>query len=54
VALASAVSGALSCGLLGLLVSRGSSLLLEGIPEFKRIIRIFPHGYRPEKISRTI
>ena len=37
VALASAVSGALACGLVGLLVSRGSSLLLEGIPEFKSI-----------------
>src|ERR1051326_8608271 len=31
VGLSSAVAGALSCGLLGLLVSRGSSMLLEGI-----------------------
>jgi len=31
VALASAVSGAVACGLVGLLVSRGSSLVLEGI-----------------------
>src|SRR6266540_4019485 len=35
VALASAVSGALACGLVGLIVSRGSSLVLEGIPDFK-------------------
>lgn len=39
VALSSAVAGALACGLLGLLVSRGSSLLLEGIQEFKNIDR---------------
>src|SRR5213082_2875907 len=37
VALASAVSGALACGLVGLIVSRGSSLVLEGIPDFKNI-----------------
>src|SRR6266498_5197301 len=30
VALVSAVSGALACGLVGLIVSRGSSLVLEG------------------------
>src|SRR5947207_6312659 len=30
VALASAVSGALACGLIGLLASRGSSMILEG------------------------
>jgi tetratricopeptide (TPR) repeat protein len=37
VGLSSAVAGALSCGLLALLVSRGSSLLLEGIPDFREI-----------------
>src|ERR1041385_3073362 len=37
VALASAVSGAFSCGMVALLVSRGSSLILESIPEFKTI-----------------
>src|SRR5207253_5197676 len=31
VALASAVSGALACGLIALLASRGSSMILEGI-----------------------
>jgi thioredoxin-like negative regulator of GroEL len=35
VALGEAVGGALACGLLGLLVSRGSSLLMEGIEELK-------------------
>lgn len=35
VALGVAVSGALAAGLLGLLVSRGSSLLMEGIEELK-------------------
>jgi hypothetical protein len=33
VALAQATAGALSCGLIGLLVCRGSGLLLESIPE---------------------
>src|SRR5262245_28061108 len=33
VALSSAVAGAFACGLLALLVSRGSSMLLEGIPD---------------------
>ncbi len=37
VALSSAVAGALSCGLIGLLVSRGSSMILEGISEFKSL-----------------
>ncbi len=37
VALASAVSGALAVGLLGLVVSRGSSMIIEGIAEFKDI-----------------
>src|SRR6266567_7584699 len=35
VALGEAVGGALAAGLLGLLVSRGSSLLVEGIEELK-------------------
>src|SRR5262249_6596737 len=39
VALSSAVAGAFACGLLALLVSRGSSMLLEGIPDFKNIDR---------------
>jgi tetratricopeptide (TPR) repeat protein len=39
VALSSAVAGALACGLLGLLVSRGSSMLLEGIPGLQEIER---------------
>ncbi len=39
VALSSAVAGALSCGLIGLLVSRGSSMILEGIAEFKSLDR---------------
>jgi tetratricopeptide (TPR) repeat protein len=39
VALSSAVAGAFACGLLALLVSRGSSLLLEGIAELKMIER---------------
>jgi tetratricopeptide (TPR) repeat protein len=39
VALASAVSGALACGLIALIASRGSSMILEGIEEFKNIDR---------------
>ena len=39
VALSSAVAGALSCGLIALMVSRGSSMLLEGIDIFKDIDR---------------
>src|SRR5438874_3714922 len=39
VALASAVSGALACGLIALIGSRGSSMILEGIEEFKNIDR---------------
>ncbi|PYM10390.1 MAG: hypothetical protein DME18_16425, partial [Verrucomicrobia bacterium] len=39
VALASAVSGALACGLIALIASRGSSMILEGIEEFKGIDR---------------
>src|SRR5437879_13127108 len=37
VALAEATGGALAAGLLGLLVSRGSSLLMEGIEELKQM-----------------
>src|SRR5690348_13246623 len=37
VALAEAFLGALACGLLGLMVSRGSSLLIESIADFKGI-----------------
>ena len=37
VAVSSAVSGALGCGLLALLVSRGSSMMIEGIAELKGI-----------------
>lgn len=39
VAFSSAVAGAFACGLLSLMVSRGSSLLLESIAEFKGIDR---------------
>src|SRR5436190_5375598 len=35
VALSSAVAGAFSCGLLAMLVSRGSSMLMEGIEELR-------------------
>jgi tetratricopeptide (TPR) repeat protein len=35
VALSSAVAGALSCGLVALMVSRGSSMIIEGIADFK-------------------
>src|SRR5688572_3114195 len=37
VALSSAVAGALSCGLVALMVSRGSSMIIEGIAELKNI-----------------
>jgi thioredoxin-like negative regulator of GroEL len=37
VALGEATAGAIACGLLGLLVSRGSSMLMEGIAELKNI-----------------
>jgi tetratricopeptide (TPR) repeat protein len=39
VALSSAVAGALSCGLVALMVSRGSSMIIEGIGELKNIAR---------------
>src|SRR5437868_5016742 len=37
VALSSAVAGAVSCGLLGLIVSRGSSMMIEGIAELRNL-----------------
>ena len=39
VSLSSAVAGAFACGMLALMVSRGSSLLLEGLAEFKGLDR---------------
>ncbi len=44
VALASAVAAALSCGLLGLMVSRGSSMMLEGIAELKNLEKRWENG----------
>jgi tetratricopeptide (TPR) repeat protein len=37
IAVGEAVAGGLACGLLGLLVSRGSSMLMEGIEDLKKI-----------------
>lgn len=37
VALGEATAGAIACGLLGLLISRGSSMLMEGIAQIKEI-----------------
>ncbi len=39
VALSSAVAGALSCGLVALMVSRGGSMMIEGIADLKNIER---------------
>src|SRR5881394_2100710 len=39
VAVSSAVAGALGCGLIALMVSRGSSMMIEGIAELKSIER---------------
>jgi len=39
VALSSAVAGAFSCGLVALMVSRGSSMIIEGIADLKNIER---------------
>ena len=39
VAVSSAVAGAFACGLIALMVSRGCSMMLEGIAEFKAIER---------------
>lgn len=43
VALSSAVAGAFSCGLLALLVSRGSTMLMEGIEELRGVEKRFEH-----------
>ncbi|HUS34422.1 MAG TPA: DUF2723 domain-containing protein [Verrucomicrobiae bacterium] len=37
VALSSAVAGAVSCGLLGLIVSRGSSMMIEGVADLRNV-----------------
>ncbi|PWU11157.1 MAG: hypothetical protein C5B50_23925 [Verrucomicrobia bacterium] len=48
VALGEATSGAVAAGLLGLLVSRGSSLLMEGIAAFKLVPSPVPGARPPE------
>ncbi len=45
VGVSSAVSAALACGLIGLLVSRGSSMMLEGIPNLKGIERRMENAF---------
>jgi tetratricopeptide (TPR) repeat protein len=44
VQVASAVAASLACGLLGMLVSRGSSMIIESIDEFKGIDRRFENA----------
>src|SRR6266487_4525488 len=44
VALSSAVAGAISCGLVALMVSRGSSMIIEGIADLKNIERRWENG----------
>ncbi len=44
VSLSSAVAGAFSCGLLALLVARGSSMILEGIASFKDLDKKWEDG----------
>jgi thioredoxin-like negative regulator of GroEL len=44
VALASAVAASASCGLLALMVSRGSSMMIEGIADFKSIEKKWENG----------
>src|SRR5947209_5594269 len=44
VAGSSAVAGALACGFIGLMVSRGRSMMIEGIPGFKAIERRWEDG----------
>src|SRR5204863_9388601 len=39
VGISSAFAAALACGLVGMMVSRGSSMMIEGIPELKDIPR---------------
>jgi thioredoxin-like negative regulator of GroEL len=43
VGLSSAVAGAFACGLVGLIVSRGSSMLMEGIGTLKDVEKKFEH-----------
>jgi hypothetical protein len=40
IAVSSAAAGALTCGIIALMVSRGSAALLETIPNFRRLARI--------------
>ncbi len=44
VALSSAFAGAVACGLIALMVSRGSSMMIEGIGELKNIERRWENG----------
>lgn len=44
VGLSSAFAAALACGLVGLMVSRGSSMIMEGIAELKEIPRNWENG----------
>jgi len=44
VAISSAVAGALSCGLVAAMISRGSSMILEGIAELKGVTRGWENG----------
>ena len=44
VALASAVAASVACGLLALMVSRGSSMMIEGIVDFKSIEKKWENG----------
>ena len=44
VALGEATAGAFACGLLGFLVSRGSSMMMEGIAELKNIAKGIENG----------
>jgi tetratricopeptide (TPR) repeat protein len=44
VQVASAVAAALACGLLGMIVSRGSSMIIEGIEDFKGIDQRFENA----------
>src|SRR3954468_3840028 len=44
VAVSSAVAGAVSCGLLGLIVSRGSSMMIESIAELRNLDKKLESG----------
>src|SRR6266446_2717310 len=48
VGVSSAVAGALTCGVLALMVSRGGAMLLEGLRDFKRL------ELREEKLLRIV